>query len=60
MPSEASAKEGCPEMHYVYLLESEAVAGERYVGATSDLSSDWRSTTPESLRTRPNTLLGGS
>ena len=24
-------------MHYVYLLESEAVAGERCVGATSDL-----------------------
>jgi predicted GIY-YIG superfamily endonuclease len=24
-------------MRYVYLLESEAVAGERYVGATSDL-----------------------
>jgi len=24
-------------MHYVYLLESEVVAGERYVGATSDL-----------------------
>jgi predicted GIY-YIG superfamily endonuclease len=24
-------------MHYVYLLESEAVAGRRYVGVTSDL-----------------------
>ena len=24
-------------MHYVYLLESEAVARERYVGATSNL-----------------------
>ncbi|MEQ1865041.1 MAG: GIY-YIG nuclease family protein [Micropepsaceae bacterium] len=24
-------------MHYVYLLESERVAGERYVGITSDL-----------------------
>ncbi len=24
-------------MHYVYLLESEAVAGQRYVGTTSDL-----------------------
>jgi putative endonuclease len=24
-------------MHYVYLLQSEAVAGQRYVGVTSDL-----------------------
>ena len=24
-------------MHYVYLLESESAAGQRYVGATSDL-----------------------
>jgi putative endonuclease len=36
MPSEASAKEGCP-MHYVYLIESVAAQAERYVGSTSDL-----------------------
>jgi predicted GIY-YIG superfamily endonuclease len=36
MPSEASAKEGC-SVRYVYLLESEAAAGRRYVGVTSDL-----------------------
>ncbi len=24
-------------MHYVYLLQSEAVVGQRYIGATSDL-----------------------
>jgi predicted GIY-YIG superfamily endonuclease len=36
MPSEALAKEGgC--MHYVYLLESEAFAGQRYIGLTTDL-----------------------
>jgi putative endonuclease len=38
MPSEALAKEGC-RMRYVYLLESEAVVGQRYVGVTSDLKS---------------------
>ena len=26
-------------MHYVYLLESESIAGARYVGVTSDLKS---------------------
>jgi putative endonuclease len=36
MPSEALAKEG-GRMRYVYLLESEAVVGQRYVGVTSDL-----------------------
>jgi putative endonuclease len=36
MPSEASAKEG-RQMYYVYLLQSEAFAGQRYVGVTSDL-----------------------
>src|SRR6188508_3195995 len=48
MPSEASgppksafgrrrlAEEGCPN-GYVYLLQSEASAGQRYVGITSDL-----------------------
>ena len=36
MPSEALAKEGgC--MHYVYLLESEAFGGQRYIGLTKDL-----------------------
>ena len=37
MPSEALAKEGASRMRYVYLLESEGVAGQRYVGVTSDL-----------------------
>ena len=36
MPFEALAKKGC-SMHYVYLLQSESSAGERYVGVTSDL-----------------------
>jgi predicted GIY-YIG superfamily endonuclease len=36
MPSEALAEEGC-WMHYVYLLQSESDAGQRYVGVTSDL-----------------------
>ena len=36
MPSEALAKEGCI-VWYVYLLESEALKGERYIGITSDL-----------------------
>jgi predicted GIY-YIG superfamily endonuclease len=36
MPSEALAEEGC-QMRYVYLLESEAFEGQRYVGVTSDL-----------------------
>jgi len=36
MPSEALAKEGC-HMRYVYLLQSEAFGGQRYVGSTSDL-----------------------
>jgi putative endonuclease len=35
MPSEALAKEGC-QMYYVYLLQSEAFVGQRYVGVTSD------------------------
>jgi predicted GIY-YIG superfamily endonuclease len=34
-PSVASAKEGC--LFYVYLIESIARPGERYVGFTSDL-----------------------
>jgi predicted GIY-YIG superfamily endonuclease len=36
MPSEALAEEGC-QMRYVYLLQSEAFPGQRYVGLTSDL-----------------------
>jgi predicted GIY-YIG superfamily endonuclease len=36
MPSEALAKEGSP-MRYVYLLQSEALVDQRYVGVTSDL-----------------------
>ncbi|WP_366664143.1 GIY-YIG nuclease family protein [Mesorhizobium sp.] len=36
MPSEALAKEG-RFVWYVYLLESEALEGERYIGITSDL-----------------------
>ncbi|HBT42960.1 MAG TPA: excinuclease ABC subunit C [Rhodospirillaceae bacterium] len=36
MPSEASAKEGCP-VHYVYLLQSEQSGDHRYVGCTKDL-----------------------
>jgi predicted GIY-YIG superfamily endonuclease len=36
LPSEALAKEGLT-LRYVYLLESIAVAGQRYVGVTSDL-----------------------
>jgi predicted GIY-YIG superfamily endonuclease len=37
MPSEASAKEGCFRMHYVYLTESTADPAHRYVGLTRDL-----------------------
>jgi putative endonuclease len=36
MPFEASAKEGLP-VYYVYLIESLAEQGERYVGMTTDL-----------------------
>src|SRR5262245_47245594 len=36
MPSEALAKEGAPE-HYVYLLQSESFADQRYIGMASDL-----------------------
>ena len=36
MPSEALAKEGGP-MHYVYLLESDAFGGQRYIGLTANL-----------------------
>jgi predicted GIY-YIG superfamily endonuclease len=36
MPSEALAKEGC-RVHYVYLLQSETVTGQRYIGITSKL-----------------------
>jgi predicted GIY-YIG superfamily endonuclease len=36
MPSEVSAKEGYL-VRYVYLLESQALSGQRYVGVTSDL-----------------------
>jgi predicted GIY-YIG superfamily endonuclease len=37
MPSVALAEEGCPEMRYVYLLQSKSSVDQRYVGATSDL-----------------------
>lgn len=37
MPSEALAEEGRAAMHYVYLLESLSVVGQRYVGVTSNL-----------------------
>jgi predicted GIY-YIG superfamily endonuclease len=37
MPSEALAKEGF--VHYVYLIESAAIAGQRYVGLTTDLTT---------------------
>jgi predicted GIY-YIG superfamily endonuclease len=36
MPSEVSAKEGYL-VRYVYLLESQALSVQRYVGVTSDL-----------------------
>jgi predicted GIY-YIG superfamily endonuclease len=36
MPFEALAKKGRP-MYYVYLIESVAILGRRYVGLTSDL-----------------------
>jgi len=36
MPSEALAKDG-RLVRYVYLLESDAVKGQRYIGATTDL-----------------------
>ena len=36
MPSEALAKEGL-SLRYVYLLQSEAFEGQRYVGVTSNL-----------------------
>jgi predicted GIY-YIG superfamily endonuclease len=36
MPFGALAKKG-RSMHYVYLIESDAVLGRRYVGLTSDL-----------------------
>jgi predicted GIY-YIG superfamily endonuclease len=36
MPSEVSAKEGYL-VRYVYLLESQVLSGQRYVGVTSDL-----------------------
>jgi putative endonuclease len=36
MPSEALAKEGCL-MWYVYLLESVAFPGKRYIGLTSSI-----------------------
>jgi putative endonuclease len=36
MPSEALAKEGCL-VWYVYLLESDSSADQRYIGVTSDL-----------------------
>jgi len=37
MPSEALAKEGCPQMRYVYMLQSKEIEGQRYIGVTSDL-----------------------
>jgi putative endonuclease len=36
MPFEALAKKG-QTMHYVYLIESTAVPGQRYVGLSNDL-----------------------
>jgi putative endonuclease len=36
MPSEALAKEG-RLVWYVYLLESDTIAGRRYIGVTTDL-----------------------
>jgi len=38
--SEASAKEGCCRMHYVYLPRSLSAKTKRYVGLCSDLSDD--------------------
>jgi putative endonuclease len=37
MPSEALAKEGFPNMHYVYLIRSLTVPAERYVGRSTNL-----------------------
>jgi len=37
MPSEALAKEGRIQMHYVYLLQSESFSDQRYVGMASDV-----------------------
>jgi predicted GIY-YIG superfamily endonuclease len=42
MPSEALAKEGCLPMFYVYLIESTAFPGQRYVGFTTDLKRRFR------------------
>jgi putative endonuclease len=57
MPSEASAKEGCPSstpdpaslpsasyafVIYVYLVESLSIPGQRYVGSTADLKQRLR------------------
>jgi predicted GIY-YIG superfamily endonuclease len=41
MPFEALAKKGC-RVHYVYLLQSEQVASERYIGVTNDLRNRLR------------------
>ena len=46
-------------MPYVYLLQSEAVVGQRYVGSTSDLKQRLAEHNAGSLPTRPNMLLGG-
>jgi predicted GIY-YIG superfamily endonuclease len=39
MPSVALAKEGCPTMHYVYLLTSESAPEQRHIGVAADLKS---------------------
>jgi predicted GIY-YIG superfamily endonuclease len=57
MPFEALAKKGW-SMYYVYLLESEAEPGRRYVGLSSDLKRALTITMRGSLHTRPNTSLG--
>ena len=45
-------------MRYVYLLQSEAVAGQRYVGVTSDLKQRLAEHNAGKSRIRPNTYLG--
>jgi predicted GIY-YIG superfamily endonuclease len=60
MPSEALAKEG-DRMHYVYLLESECVADERYVGITSELKKRFAEhnagKSPHTAKFRPWSLV---
>ena len=45
-------------MRYVYLLESESFAGQRYIGMASNLKLRLGEHTQESRRTLPSTLLG--